>query len=106
MLAGIETDMISVTIRIISKEKVVISFTRCVSHWSLNVIFCCDILDDYDTVYIAHCYPYTYTKLQLYLRDVESDPKRKHLLQRKTLCQTVAGNNCDYVIISDFNNGK
>lgn len=28
------------------------------------------ILDDYDTVYIAHCYPYTYTKLQLYLRDI------------------------------------
>lgn len=63
-------------------------------------------LDDYDTVYIAHCYPYTYTKLQLYLRDIENDPKRKHLVQRKTLCQTVAGNNCDYVIISDFNNGK
>jgi hypothetical protein len=63
-------------------------------------------LDDFDTVYIAHCYPYTYTKLQLYLRDIESDPKRKHLVQRKSLCQTIAGNNCDYVIISDFNNGK
>ena len=25
-------------------------------------------LDDNDTVYIAHCYPYTYTKLQNFLR--------------------------------------
>lgn len=63
-------------------------------------------LDDNDTVYIAHCYPYTYTRLQNFLKELEVDPKRKHLVQRKTLCQTVAGNNCDYVIISDFNNGK
>lgn len=61
---------------------------------------------DNDTVYIAHCYPYTYSRLQLYLRSLETDPKRKHLVQKKTLCQTIAGNNCDYLIISDFNNGK
>lgn len=56
-----------------------------------------------DTVYIAHCYPYTYTQLQNYLNEIESDPKKKNLVLRKTLCQTIAGNNCDYVIISDFN---
>ena len=63
-------------------------------------------IDDNDTVYIAHAYPYTYTRLQSFLRDLELDPKRRHLVQRKTMCQTVAGNNCDYLIISDFNNGK
>jgi hypothetical protein len=62
--------------------------------------------DDNDTVYIAHCYPYTYSRLQGFLKEIECDPKRKHLVQRKTMCQTVAGNNCDYIIISDFNNGK
>ena len=62
--------------------------------------------DDNDTVYIAHCYPYTYTRLQGFLKQIEADPARKHLLQRKNLCQTVAGNNCDYLVISDFNNGK
>jgi murein tripeptide amidase MpaA len=62
--------------------------------------------DDCDTVYIAHCYPYTYSRLQNFLKEVETDPKRKHLVQRKTLCQSIAGNNCDYLIISDFNNGK
>lgn len=62
--------------------------------------------DDNDTVYIAHSYPYTYSRLQNFLKQIEIDPKRKHLLQRKILCQTVAGNNCDQLIISDFNNGK
>jgi hypothetical protein len=64
------------------------------------------IIDEHDTVYIAHCYPYTYSQLQNFLTEVENDPKRKHLIQRKTVCQTIAGNNCDYVVISDFNNGK
>ena len=63
-------------------------------------------LDDNDTVYITHCYPYTYSRLQGFLRELELDPKKKHLVQRKPLCQTVAGNTCDYLIISDFNNGK
>lgn len=63
-------------------------------------------VDDYDTVYIAHCYPYTYSRLQNFLKEVETDPRRKHLVQRKTLCPSIAGNNCDYLIISDFNNGK
>jgi hypothetical protein len=26
--------------------------------------------DDYDCVYIAHCYPYTYTRLQRYLKNL------------------------------------
>jgi hypothetical protein len=42
----------------------------------------------------------------MFLNEVEGDPKRRHLLQRKTVCQTIAGNNCDYMLISDFNNGK
>lgn len=61
---------------------------------------------DNDTVYIAHCYPYTYTQLQKYLGTLEADPGLKNRFQRKTLCQTIAGNNCDYVIIADFTNGK
>jgi cytosolic carboxypeptidase protein 2/3 len=61
---------------------------------------------DYDTVYMAHCYPYTYTQLQRFLRGIENDPHKRNRYQRKTLCQTIAGNNCDYVMISDFNNGK
>jgi hypothetical protein len=48
--------------------------------------------DDYDTVYIAHCYPYTYTRLQKYLKTLENDPVKKHRFQRKFLCLTESGN--------------
>lgn len=34
------------------------------------------------------------------------DNSLKNRFQRKTMCQTIAGNNCDYVIIADFTNGK
>jgi hypothetical protein len=44
--------------------------------------------DDYDCVYIAHCYPYTYTRLQRYLQNLYSDPVKKHRFQRKFLCLT------------------
>lgn len=47
---------------------------------------------DYDTVYVAHCYPYTYTRLQKYLKNLESDPVKKHRFQRKFLCLTESGN--------------
>ena len=105
MSAGTEMATTYVTTKTIWNGKAEISSILYVLLWNSNVYFYW-VIDDFDTVYIAHCYPYTYTKLQLYLRDIESDPKRKHLVQRKTLCQTITGNNCDYVIISDFNNGK
>ena len=48
--------------------------------------------DDHDTVYIAHCYPYTYTRLQKYLKTLENDSVKKHRFQRKFLCLTESGN--------------
>jgi len=57
---------------------------------------------DSDVVYFAHSYPYTYTDLQRYLDKLESDPKRKNRMRRKTLCQTIAGNNCDMLIVTTF----
>jgi len=44
--------------------------------------------DDYDNILIAHCYPYTYTHLQKYLRSIELDPVKKNRFQRKFLCLT------------------
>jgi len=59
---------------------------------------------DYDTAYLAHCYPYTYTDLCSYLKSVEEDSFRKSRMRRKALCQTIAGNNCDMLTITNFNN--
>ena len=53
-----------------------------------------NLSDDYDTIYMAHCYPYTFTQLLKYLRNIESDPNKRSKVQRKVLCQTIAGNNC------------
>lgn len=51
---------------------------------------------------MAHSYPYTYTDLQRYLDKLESDPKRKNRMRRRALCQTIAGNNCDMLIVTTF----
>lgn len=53
-------------------------------------------------VYFAHCYPYTYTKLQKYLLSLQKDPDRNRNLKRRVLCKTIAGNNCDLLTITDF----
>lgn len=45
-----------------------------------------------DTVYFAHGYPYAYTDLCRYLAELESDPRKRDRVRRKTLCQTEAGN--------------
>ena len=60
----------------------------------------------HDTVYITHSYPYTYSQMLNYLNELEVDPLRKHKLKRKSLCQTIAGNNCDYLVITDYKDGK
>ncbi|CAH1786787.1 unnamed protein product [Owenia fusiformis] len=45
-----------------------------------------------DKVYFAHCYPYTYTDLQHYLRDVANDPVKTKICKQRVLCRTLAGN--------------
>jgi murein tripeptide amidase MpaA len=62
----------------------------------------CSFVYDKDTVYLAHSYPYTFTDLQRYLNVVEADPKLKNRVRRRTLCQTIAGNNCDMLVITTF----
>ncbi|OMJ93182.1 hypothetical protein SteCoe_3873 [Stentor coeruleus] len=58
---------------------------------------------DNDTVYLAHCYPYTYTDLCKYLDTIVSNPKKNHRIRRKSLCQTISGNTCDLLTITTFN---
>ncbi|XP_051979139.1 cytosolic carboxypeptidase 2-like isoform X2 [Xyrauchen texanus] len=47
---------------------------------------------DSDTCYLAHCYPYTYSDLQRYLRDVISDPVRASHCKLRVLCRSLGGN--------------
>ncbi|CAF98247.1 unnamed protein product, partial [Tetraodon nigroviridis] len=47
---------------------------------------------DRDTCYLAHCYPYTYSHLQRYLRAVASNPAVASYCTLRVLCHSLAGN--------------
>ncbi|XP_068459917.1 cytosolic carboxypeptidase 2 isoform X2 [Clinocottus analis] len=47
---------------------------------------------DSDTCYLAHCYPYTYTHLQRYLRRISSNSAVASYCTLRVLCHSLAGN--------------
>ena len=55
---------------------------------------------DHDVVYFAYCYPYTYSNLMQDIYDIESEPARKSICQRKTLCKSLAGVDCEMLTIT------
>ncbi len=59
-----------------------------------------------DTVYFAHCFPYSYSDLQYYLRDLERDERISQIMTRRVLCYTIAGNRCDLLTITGRSQDK
>ncbi|XP_028264061.1 cytosolic carboxypeptidase 2 [Parambassis ranga] len=47
---------------------------------------------DSDICYLAHCYPYTYSHLQHYLRCISSNPAVASYCKVRVLCHSLAGN--------------
>lgn len=47
---------------------------------------------DSDTCYLAHCYPYTYSHLQRYLRGIAANPAITSYCTLRVLCHSLAGN--------------
>ena len=66
--------------------------------------FTYDFEYDNDTVYFAYCYPYTYTNMVEDLNKIMADPAKASFTQRRTLCETLAGNKLDYLIITSKQN--
>ncbi|CAM9675104.1 unnamed protein product, partial [Laminaria digitata] len=67
--------------------------------WTLTFVI--GAMYDKDTLYLAHCFPYRYTDLQRYLREKEALPLPPSVaLRRRTLCKTLAGNDCDMLTIT------
>ncbi len=64
--------------------------------------WCFEAEYDADTIYFAHCYPYTYSDCQLMLRRLCSPNLTKDRLRRTELCRTKAGNMCDMLIVTNF----
>ena len=48
-------------------------------------------LDDNDTVYFAHCFPYSYSDLVRYLSKL-AIPANRNIVRKVTLAKTTAGN--------------
>ena len=67
-------------------------------HYSLRFTY--DFAHSDDTVYFAYTYPYTYSDLQSDLNAIFSDPKRACFVSRQPLCETLAGNLCEYLSIT------
>ncbi|CAF3587047.1 unnamed protein product [Rotaria sordida] len=57
-----------------------------------SLTWTCKFPNDNDTYYFAHCYPYTYSDLQDYLNDIQSDHIKSQYCKQKVLCRTLAGN--------------
>ena len=55
---------------------------------------------DQDNVFFAYCYPYTYTELVEELNTIMADPIKQQYVQKKTLCETLAGNKCEILTIT------
>jgi len=56
---------------------------------------------DNDSVYFAYCYPYTYSDCAAHITRICA-PVNKDRIRRAPLCKTLAGNDCDMLIITNF----
>ena len=54
-----------------------------------------------DVCFFAMCYPYTYTDLSTFLYRLQCDDQRRDTFTREVLCETLAGNKCDVVTITE-----
>ncbi|KAE8296468.1 Cytosolic carboxypeptidase 2 [Larimichthys crocea] len=61
---------------------------------------------DSDTCYLAHCYPYTYSHLQRYLRRISSNPAVASYCTLRVLCHSLAGNAVYVVTITSRGVGR
>lgn len=54
-----------------------------------------------ETVYFAHCYPYTYSDMRRYVESLQSNPSLMNRMRVDTLCKTLCGNDCLLLTITD-----
>jgi murein tripeptide amidase MpaA len=52
-------------------------------------------------VYLAHCYPYTYTDLCKFVQN-QCNFQNKDKLRKTVLCKSLAGNDVDMLILTNF----
>ncbi len=60
---------------------------------------------EHDSVFFAHCFPYTFSDVYSMLNRVCSGPN-KEKVRRTALCKTIAGNVSELLIITNFNSSQ
>ena len=53
-----------------------------------------------DTVFFAHCYPYTYSTLKDYLNSLCLEPTNERIMKRRLLTHSLLGNRCDLLTVT------
>jgi hypothetical protein len=66
-----------------------------------TLTFQVQFMHDDDEVYIAHCYPYTYSDCMELLQRL-CVPESKDRIRKTIVCKTIAGNDCEMAIITNF----
>lgn len=61
---------------------------------------------DSDTCYLAHCYPYTYSRLRRYLSRITASPAVKSYCKVRVLCQSLAGNAVYVITVMPQDSGR
>ncbi|KAJ9574583.1 hypothetical protein L9F63_008210, partial [Diploptera punctata] len=67
---------------------------------SYTLTFNIEFPHDNDRVYLAHCYPYTYSDLQDYLIHLQNHPVKSTYSKLRLLCRSLAGNNVYYLTVT------
>jgi hypothetical protein len=57
---------------------------------------------EFDTVFIAYTYPYTFSDLSRYLKTILNTEKYNLVLGSKVLCKSINGNECKMLVVTDF----
>jgi len=65
---------------------------------SFKIIFPYDL----DTIYLSHCFPYTYSDLVKFLNDSCNIFQMKDRLKRTQMCRSIAGNSVEMLIITNL----
>jgi hypothetical protein len=66
-----------------------------------TLTFTMEFAYDQDDVFFSHCFPYTYTDL-CKLMNKTCTIANKDRIRKTTLCKTIAGNDCEMLIITNF----
>ena len=68
----------------------------------LQLTFTVSFAHDCDVCYFAHCYPYGYSDLNIFLTEIQRRPNATEFVKISKLCSTLTGNKVPLLTITNF----